>query len=88
MYLEVPELEPRRRAVVQIEDDALRRVTTVDMIPAWVRNAGSVGRVGSEVAGEVDKGKVGDAGASFVGIVWAGAFVLVVVAGEMVRKRL
>jgi hypothetical protein len=53
--LEITELESARRAVVQVEDDALRRVRALDVVPAWAGDARAVRWVGSEIAGEVDE---------------------------------
>lgn len=85
VHLDVLELEPSRRAVIQVKDDTLRRVSALDVVPAWIGYAGTVGRIGSKGTRKVDEGEVGNACAGFIGVVWTGTFVLIVVAEENVK---
>ena len=77
--VEIAELEVRRRTVVQVEDDALSGVRAVDVVPARVGDTSSIGRVGTEGAGEVDPLEVLDVRTGLISVDRSGTFVLVVV---------
>jgi hypothetical protein len=77
--VEIAELEVRRCAVVQVEDDALSRVGAIDVVPTRVGDTSSISRVGAEGAGEVDPLEVLDVRTGLIGVDRSGTFVLVVV---------
>lgn len=77
--LDVLEVKVGSRAGVQVHDDALGRVATLDVVPARGGNASTVGPVGAQGTFKVLKVEVVDRGGSAGGVVGTGALVLVVV---------
>jgi hypothetical protein len=79
--LEVTEFQASSGAVVQVEDDALGSIASLDVIPAWLGDAGAISPVRTKVTLKVLECQVCDTGAGLVLVIWTRTLVLIVIAG-------
>lgn len=77
MNLDVLEVQVGGGTRVQIHNDALSRISTLDVVPARVRNARSVRPVGAQGTFKVLEQEVVDRGGRSGCVVWTGSFILV-----------